>query len=570
MADLRELASDAYEGRATGSSGGERAAEYIAKRLREAGLAPVRQDYLFTAGVEMGPKSRLALFFGGSRIEPAPRDDFTALGFSSNGEAEGPIVFAGYGISAPEAGYDDYAAVDVRGKIALVFDRVPREKDAQALFKEGLARYSQVRYKAMNAREHGAAAVIVVAGGDGKDEPNLLSLRATSGMGDAGILVVDLKRSIAERIVASAGRSLAALAEGIDRDFAPRSTALGEARAALTIEVIKEKRVAANVLAAIEGSDEKLRDETIVVGAHYDHLGRGEVGGSLDPHPGKEIHNGADDNASGTAALLEIARAIAAKPARRTVVIAAFSGEELGLLGSAHYVKEPIRPLASTIAMINMDMLGRMRGKKITIGGTGTAEEWPRLVPPVAARLGLEVSFDEEGYGPSDHSSFYAKGVPVLFLFTGAHEDYHRPSDDADKINAEGEAAAAELSLDLLRAIDGMPSRPTWKKTKGAPHGGEIEPGRGPSAYLGTIPDYADTEKPGVRLAGVREESPAEKAGLRAGDRIVRFDGKEIRDVQDYTYALFAKKPGDEVEIVVERGAEKVTLKAMIGRKGAR
>jgi hypothetical protein len=568
LEDIRTLASDAFEGRASGSPGGEKAAEYIEKELRSAGLAPIRQGFDFTSGVAVGPKSAMTLCAGGEERALRAKEDFTPLGFSSNGEAVGPVVFVGHGITAPEAHYDDYAGIaPVKGKIVIALDGVPRAKDPHTLFHEGLIRYAQVRYKAMNAREHGAAALVMVA--TESEDPSLLSVGQPGTYGDAGIVVVDLRRKEAEKLFAGVGRSLRAIDELIDRDLAPHSIELPGVSAKITAEVLKEKKTTANILAVLEGADPALKGETIVVGAHYDHLGRGETGGSLDPHPGKEIHNGADDNASGTAALLEVARALARGPRpRRTVVFAAFSGEELGLLGSAHYVKEPIRPLAGTVAMVNMDMVGRMRGRKITIGGVGTAAEWPPLVRRAAQAVGLEVALDDEGYGPSDHSSFYGKGVPVLFLFTGAHADYHKPSDDADKINAEGEALATRLALALIRGIDAMDGRPTYEKTKGSPHGGELEPGRGPSVYLGTIPDYADTAKPGVRLAGVREGSPAESAGLRGGDLIVRFDGKEVRDIQDYTYALFSKKPGDKVEIVVERdGAGRLTLKATLGKK---
>jgi hypothetical protein len=219
-----------------------------------------------------------------------------------------------------------------------------------------------------------------------------------------------------------------------------------------------------------------------------------------------------------------------------------------------------------------MDMVGRLGKRKLTVGGMGTAEEWKALVPACAKKAGIEVAPESDGYGPSDHSSFYGKGVPVLFLFTGAHADYHRPSDDWEKVDYSGLSRIAGFARDLVVAIDALPARPKHLAAAGNPHGADLEPGRGPSVYLGTIPDYSETERPGVTLTGVREGSPAAAAGLRAGDVIVSFDGHEVRNVQDYTYALFAKKPGDEVEIVVERGEarEKLKLTATLGRKGGK
>ncbi len=571
LRDVKHLASDALEGRATGTSGGAAAADYIAKQLEAAGLAPRRDPFEFLAGVKVGPETALAVSGAAAAAE-----DFRPLGFSSNGRVEGDVVFGGYGITAPEAGWDDYAGADVKGKIVLVLDRVPgaRNPHAPRRMSEGITRYGQVRYKAMNARERGAAALLVTSAdpsGRKEDDPSLLPLTGATAHGDAGILVADLRRSFAARIVAAGGRPLDAIQDGLDGEGAkPAAVALAGVRASLVVSLVKEKRRAENVVAVRPGTDPDLAREAIVVGAHYDHLGRGEVGGSLAESPvGKEIHNGADDNASGTAALLDAARAL--PPTRRTVVFAAFSGEEMGLLGSAHYVKEPLAgvpPIASTVAMINMDMVGRLGSKKLTIGGMGTAEEWPGLVARAAGKAGIEFAGQDDGYGPSDHSSFYGKDVPVLFFFTGAHSDYHRPSDDWDKVDVTGTARIAGFAREVILAIDKLEVRPTHKKTGGTPHGTDLEPGRGPSVYLGTIPDYSETDVPGVRLSGVREGSPAEKAGLRSGDLIVRFDGKEVRGVHDYTYALFAKKPGDEVEIVVKRGAEEVKVKATLGRKG--
>ncbi|HVY61704.1 MAG TPA: M28 family peptidase, partial [Planctomycetota bacterium] len=538
---MKYLASDALEGRATGSPGGEKAAAYVEAQLKAAGLEPKRQEFDFLAGIALGPKTGLRLDLRGEARDGVAQDDFTPLGFSSNGAASGEVVFCGYGITAPEAGYDDYATVDVKGKVALVLDQVPHEElprkrerveDAQGsrggeadagagphesrLAADAVVRFGQVRYKAMNAREHGAVAMLVVSherSGSKEQDPSLLPLSGNVMQGDAGLVVADVRRSLAAELVARAGRSLDQVQGLIDASLAPHSLVLAGIAARLEVDLVRERRKASNVIAIRPGTDPDpaIAAQAIVIGAHFDHLGRGEVGGSLaDKSEAHEIHNGADDNASGTADMLELARTL--PKTRRTIVFAGFSGEEMGLLGSAAYVKDPPYPLEKTVAMINMDMVGRLGKKKLTIGGMGTAAEWRELVPAAAERARIEFTGQEDGYGPSDHSSFYGKGIPVLFLFTGAHADYHKPSDDWDKIDYPGAARIAELARELVLAIDALPKPPAVQKSAGNPHGGDLEPGRGPQVYFGSIPDYSETDQPGVRLTGVRDGSPADKA----------------------------------------------------------
>ena len=342
----------------------------------------------------------------------------------------------------------------------------------------------------------------------------------------------------------------------------------------------------------LEGSDPVLKNEYIVIGAHYDHLGRGGEGsGSLAPRSG-EIHHGADDNASGTAGMIELARIFSAqKPGlKRSLVFIGFGGEEEGLLGSNYYVNHPLVPLATTVAMINMDMIGRMRDRKLSIGGVGTAQEWreivkqanaaqsmtvaansgspaPKGVPIVVSANGrpimtvdpngtFELTLNEDGYGPSDHSSFYTKQIPVLFFFTGAHNDYHKPSDTFDKINYNDEARILSLVARIVRDVDGAAKRLSFTTAKSdqTPRTGGFR------VYLGTIPNYADSNN-GLLLDGVRDDSPAAKAGLKAGDRIVKIGTREIKNVYDYTYALGEMKAGQEYVVEVMRGSEKLTLK---------
>jgi Zn-dependent M28 family amino/carboxypeptidase len=320
----------------------------------------------------------------------------------------------------------------------------------------------------------------------------------------------------------------------------------------LATDIVRNEVPAYNVIGVLEGSDPVLKNENIVIGAHYDHLGRGGEG-SLAPRSG-EIHHGADDNASGTAGMLELARLFSAQRPRpkRTLIFIAFSGEEEGLLGSNYYVNHPLVPLANTVAMINMDMIGRMKDRKLVIGGVGTAKEWRELI----GQGSFELTLNEDGYGPSDHNSFYGKQVPVLFFWTGTHNDYHKPSDTFDKINYEDEARILSLVARIVRDVAAADKRVTYTtaRSDAPPRTGGFR------VYLGTIPNYADTTD-GVLIDGVRDASPAAKAGLKAGDRIVKIADREVKNVYDYTFALGEMKAGQEYVVEIKRGGEKLTLK---------
>ncbi len=569
LADVRYLAADELEGRGTGTPGGEKAAEYIRAELEEAGLYAKLQELEVTAGVALGPKNALRLH--GTTY--AVNEDFSPLGFSAVGAFRGGLVFAGYGLSLPDRGYDDYEGLDVKGKVVLILDGVPGGRDDPHSPFADVGIHAGLRFKAIAARDRGAAAVLFVSREKGvtrEQDPALLGPMADTTHGDVGIPVIDTRRYVADLY-------LDTRQERIDTELAPSSTSLEPTRVEGSVDLVKERRKTANVYAVLPGES----DEAIVVGAHYDHLGRGHAEGSLADPKEREagaIHNGADDNASGVAAMLEVARALAAVPTpRRTVIFVAFAAEELGLHGATYFVKTPPVPLEKIVAMLNMDMVGRMKGRKIAIGGAGTAAEWDGVIERAAAGLELEIGRDPSGFGPSDHSAFFQRNIPVFFLFTGPHADYHKPSDDTEKINGEGLEIAARLARALVREVDALPARPTFTRPAGSAHaaGGDEMRGRGPAVYLGTVPDaeaYVGETKDGVLLGGVNPGSPAEKAGLKAGDKIVRFDGHEVRDVYDYTKALFSRKPGDKVEIVVVRGGagERVTVTATLGRKDGR
>ncbi len=354
---------------------------------------------------------------------------------------------------------------------------------------------------------------------------------------------------------------------GYYQRFAARSAALAHAGKPFAL-------AAENVVGLVEGTDPALRGEAVVVGAHYDHLGR-ETMFAMDPKAGAVVHPGADDNASGVAAVLELARRVAARPARRSVLFVAFSGEELGVLGSKYFVEHSPLPLDSADAMLNFDMVGRLADDRLLVYGVATADAMPGIVDSAnAAGPRLRVKALGDGFGPSDHASFYAAGVPVLHFFTDQHADYHAATDVAAKINAPGEARVIALAEGVLRRVADRPARLTFRRAPSAPQAmaagpsGDPASTSGPQPYLGSIPDMAADDVKGLRLQGVTPGSPADKGGLKAGDVVVEFAGKPVTDLYTYSGALYGHAPGDVVEVVVVRGGERVRASVTLGRRG--
>lgn len=605
------LASDALQGRRTGTLGANDAAHYIAGEFSRLGLQPViggmgdsrrlsvgmsqyLQTFPYVAGVKLGQGNLLSLA-GSSPASFQVGVDWMPLGFAANQRLEKlEFVFVGYGITASELNHNDYSS-PVKNKVAVAVSGTPDGDNPHGQF----ARYEDPRWKAIAARNAGAAALLVIAREDNFKDDRLSRLSYDNSAADSGLPVAAISRQTAARLFpAGIDQLLATLGQttaqvSISAGIAQLSTAIGLTNTTtlnLTTDVVRQEVSAYNVIGILEGSDPQLKNETIVVGAHYDHLGLGGEG-SLAPREG-EIHHGADDNASGTAGMLELARSFSTLRPRpkRTIVFMAFSGEEEGLLGSNYYTNHPIRPLANTVAMINMDMIGRMRDRKLIIGGVGTAKEWRDLInsanenqsmtvaatagvsigngmPVVVsangrpivtmdAKKGFDLTLQEDGFGPSDHSSFYAKQVPVLFFWTGNHPDYHKPSDTFDKINYEDEARILTFVAHIVRDLDGADQRLTYTvaKSDATPRTGGFR------VYLGTIPNYADSGD-GLLLDGVRDGSPAAKAGLKAGDRVVKIGEHDVKNVYDYTFALGELKAGQEYTIEVVRGTERLSLK---------
>jgi hypothetical protein len=521
--DVSYLASDALEGRRTGTKGANDASRYIANEFSRLKLRHSLQSFPYVAGVELGKANALTLGPNQGALQVGV--DWLPLGFSTNGKVVAAPVSVGYGITASELNHDDYAGVNAKGKIAIATQGTPDGDNPHSRF----LRFEGVRWKAIAARNAGASALIVVAH-DGDFKTDRLARLTYDNQGDAGVPVILVSRQGFEKIQ-------------------------GAAEISLSVDVVRKEVPAYNVVGVLEGSDPVLKNESIVIGAHYDHLGHGGEGsGSLVPDS-TEIHHGADDNASGTAGLLELARIFSAQrpKLKRTLIFIAFGGEEEGLLGSNYYVNHPVVPLANTVAMINMDMIGRMRDRKLSIGGVGTATEWREML---AQANGFDVTMNEDGLGPSDHSSFYLKQIPVLFFFTGAHNDYHKPSDTFEKINYTDEARILTLITQIVRKMDEAEKRPTYVavKSSSTPRAGGFR------VFVGTIPNYADSTN-GLLIDGVRDASPAAKAGIKAGDRVVKIGDREIKNVYDYTYALGEMKAGQEYVFEVIRGNEKLSLK---------
>jgi Tol biopolymer transport system component len=544
--DVAWLADPAREGRGLGTRGLTEAGAYLETRLHALGLEPAGDDGGFrhrfpvVTQAVVGPTTSLQI--DGQAV---PAANLGVLGFSASARARGTVVLAGYGIVDEKLGLDDYAGIDVRGKIALVRRFAP--EGLPSLTPRQRTRLGDLRRKAWTARDHGAIALLVVdwplppspTPADWKEPPEAaLPTPTAEGNADAGIPAMVVKR--------------AALAATL-----PRLAARKPVRAALEAAIERQSSEAFNVVGRIRAGKPGGRG-ALLIGAHYDHLG---YGGRSSLAPEKhEPHPGADDNASGTATVLEVARALAARKGEltRDVIIALFSGEEAGLLGSTQYVRTHAALLSDSVAMLNLDMVGRLRDNRIEVLGSDTAPEWSPMVTTACAAQGLECIPSNEGFGSSDQAAFYTAGLPVLHFFTGSHGDYHKPSDVAAHINAAGAATVAGLVERLAVALESQP-RLTYRKGVSTADRGDA---RTFNASLGTVPDYAGPPggAPGVLLSGVRPGGAAEKAGLRAGDILVRLGPHEIRSVQDLGFALGVVRPGELVTAVVLRGGKELRL----------
>jgi hypothetical protein len=557
--DIKALSAPAMEGRGAGSKGLTRAEHLIEKRYKSLGLEPAGtnsylQPFTVITGAQLKGKNSFAVLTGAEKRELKAKQDFVPFSFSASGSAHGPLVFAGYGISADEFHYDDYAGIDVKDKIVVILRYEPPsfgEKGGN----QGMTQHSQLVTKAINARNHGARALVLVNGKLGDGEEDLLTrFGSVSGPENAGIIFLQVKNDVAEGWLKAAGKSLAELQAQINASSKPASFALAENQtAALTVSIATTRATVNNVLAYLPGRT----DEYVIIGAHYDHLGRGNFD-SLAPSQIGQIHPGADDNASGTAGVLELARLLAPQKGqlRRGILFASFAGEELGLLGSAAWVKDPTRPLDKAVAMLNMDMIGRIKDQKVYIGGGGTGSTLKAVVEQASEKSGFKIEYSPGGYSSSDHTSFVAKKIPVLFFFSGLHSDYHKPSDTWEKIDPVAATRLLEVVGATLEQLADAEERPAFiVVAEDKPAGGPGGSGYGP--YFGSIPDFGEVEN-GVKFSDVRPGSPAAKAGLKAGDILVQFGDKPIKNLYDFTDALRRSKVGDVVEVKVLRDGQPI------------
>lgn len=572
LKDVKALSSDEMKGRGNDSPQLLKAAEYVRERFDRAGLKPAPgthayfQFFEITTGADVGETNLFEVTLDGQANSLKIRDDYWPIGFADGKEIGGGLVFAGYGITADKFHYDDYAELDVTGKVVLVLDHEPQEKNPNSVFAgTELTGYASSIEKATNAKMRGALALVVVpdldAHPDGQPDQAFLE---PEGL---GIPVVRVRQHRAAHWFTAAGRNIVQLQRRLDETLQPQSFVFAGGAARIDLDITPKKRRVQNLIGWIQGADPLLKDEFVLLGAHYDHIGLG-FKHSMSPQLAGQVHNGADDNASGTAALIQLARAF--DPVRpqlkRSIIFSAFAGEELGLLGSSHYVRNPPFPLDKTVAMLNLDMVGRAERGVLSIGGTSSAAEWEQLLPELVADSQLKVKFSGADYGSSDHVAFDLARIPSLFFFSGLHGDYHKASDDWEKIDPANSEKIIRLAFRTAYEVQGRSQRLAYVQRPTPQRSVSGASGRGYGPDFGSVPDFSQ-DLPGVRFADVRPGRPAAKAGLKAGDRLISFAGKKIENLYDFTHVLRQHKPGDEVEVEVVRDGATLKVKVVLGER---
>ncbi len=578
---IGNLASEKMQGRLTGTSGERKATDYVARYFQSLKLRPAGdrgtffQSFEFTSGVKLGKANHFRrVAADGSAQALALNKDWRPLAFSESIKLpKATLVFAGYGIVAPAGNkleaYDSYAGLDVKGKWVLVLRYLPEGVSNER--RQHLTPFSQLGLKAAAARNNGAVGIIIVSGPNSQVKEELVRLQGSDLRASGRMAAVSVTNAVAEGWLTAAGKSLKALQDELDKGGAVAGFSLDAVALSADIEIIKEKRLGRNVLGRLTAGAQPAA-EAVVVGAHVDHLGKAEVGNSLArPDEKGKVIPGADDNASGVAGMLELAEYLSAEKAagrltpKRDVIFAAWSGEELGLLGSAAFArtfgggKERDRLSPDIAACFNMDMIGRLQDNKLVLQGIGSSTLWKTEVENQNRKkgLGLELALQNDSYLPTDATSFYIKGVPILSAFTGVHTDYHTPRDTPDKINYDGAAKVAQLMGGILESVLVRPEAPDYQEMKKP----EAMGGRGGMRVtLGTIPDMSRPDAKGLPLSGARPGGPADKAGIQKGDIVVGLAGKKIESIYDYTYIMSTLKVGQPVEIEVQRGDKVLKL----------
>lgn len=573
QAHIFYLASDEMKGRFTGSPEERKAGNYIKEQFFKYGLKPLFhgsyfQEFPFIEKVELTKNNSATLVINNKKKKLSLNKDFITASFSGKGNVSGNITFVGYGISASNLlaqsrlNYDDYENLDVKGKIVLAMISHLEHDSSKSNFDS----FSSLRFKATTAKEKGAAAIIFVNGFLPKnDEDPFIQLRYDGAPGIKDFPVIQIKREIINQLFNNEGLNFLDIQKQIDSTKKPFTFEFKNSSISLSTEVKEIEKTARNVAGFLEGNDSSLKNEYIVIGAHYDHLGIDQLlTASLYKGKDKQIHNGADDNASGTTGLLELAEKFSSmkKQLKRSFIFIAFSGEELGILGSTYFTNNLPIPKDSIVAMINLDMIGRLNNENnLMVIGAGTSSKWKDLLTE-KNKYDFKLTFSDAGTGGSDHLAFSNKNIPVLFFFTGIHSDYHKPSDDADKINIEGEAKVVKFISDIANAIDKLETKPDFVKIA-EPTNRNVGRAR---VTVGTIPDFGYNGE-GYKISGVVEGSPASKVGLQSGDIIIQFDSKKIGNIYDFMYALSNHKPGDKVNIIILRDGKEITFTIELAKK---
>ncbi len=572
---VKFLASDELKGRFPGTDGIEQAAKFIENEFKTIGLSKYgdsyRQSFDITTSLVAKDNCAMSVETFVKRIgvpqEKWPKlaqpfklgVDFSPLAFSDNGTAKGELAFVGFGISAPDLNYDDYEGIDVKDKIVIFLSDTPDLDNKNSKF----APYSDIRYKASLARDKGAKGIIMIK--IQGDSMNVFDRLDYTNIGsNAGILAVQVQRQSISKFFPKE-KIMIEVEDKIIKTKKPNSFLIPNTNVEISVELAPQKQATYNIFGYIEGTDPALKNEYVVIGAHYDHLG---YGGSNSRYRGKKllIHNGADDNASGVAGILELAKYYKSNPLKRSIVIVAFSAEELGLLGSAYFVKNLPIPKESIVSMINFDMIGRMKDD-FTVFGYSSAKNFEQLIDSVTNLQSTKVVKAYDAYGPSDHTSFYMEKIPVLMIFTGVHEDYHTPDDDWNKINYDGMVKVLDFAKMVINSIGDSPTRPVYVegvKTERKPSHGSSS-----NVWFGIIPDYGDSAN-GCKIGGASPGSPAAEAGFQKDDIITKIGDKDIKNLYDFMYALQDKKPGDIVVVKFIRNNKDMETKVKLTAKIAK
>jgi len=553
--DIEYLASDSLKGRKAGGEGDSLAAAFIQSKFEEVGLDMLYdnglQKFTLVTSAEVGNGN---IFKVGDQSYEVKKD-FLPYAFSANTSVTAPVVFAGYGIEVDQdtLHWNDFKNVDVSGKWILALQGDPDMDNPQSPF----VPFSTERAKALNASDKNAAGFILVAGPSFSAKDELSSLFFDKNSSRYSIPVIQVTREVANQMLAGTGETVTSLEEKMLQQKATVSLNV-QAEVSATVNIIQKETESENVVALLPGTDEKLKDEYVVVGAHFDHLGMGGPGSGSRALDTMAIHNGADDNASGVATVIELAEKLASeKQHRRSIIFAAFGAEEMGLIGSKTFTGKPPVDLEKVVAMFNFDMVGRLDSvtNALSIGGTKTAKETEGILNEL--NPGFQLAFSEEGVGPSDHASFYLQNIPVFFISTGAHSDYHTPNDDANRINYGGLKKVADYGLALVNEVVNRDKKLTFQEA-----GAKYQRSRGGrfKVTLGIMPDYAGVEKRGMRVDAVTKGKPADKGGMKKGDIIVAIDGKKVGNIYDYMNRLQTFEAGQTISVDVIRNNKEIVL----------